>query len=134
MPPGLTDASLSQVLEPFAAAKWLHFTDVTAVFGGFADPAHKAEYEAWLDKVVLPWCCKPAGGDQGGGGGGGSASRSGGGDEGNSMEDFAAAGVSDVNSALPPLLLEGVTELPTAAPGWVMVDVKARGGGGTTPG
>lgn len=53
VPPGLTDAVLTEVLAPVSAAKWLHFTDVSAVFGGFAAPAHRAEYEAWLDRCVF---------------------------------------------------------------------------------
>jgi hypothetical protein len=131
VPPGLTDAVLTEVLAPVSAAKWLHFTDITAVFGGFAAPAHKAEYEAWLDRVVLPWCCKPAGDD-----GGSIASRSArrtedGGTDGLGAlgpvvpVDFTAvAGAGgDADSGLP---LAGIVEVPTSVPGWVMVDLKAR--------
>jgi hypothetical protein len=60
VPAGLTDAELVSVLAPFAAAKYLHFNDVTAVFGSFANPNHRIEYERYLDQVVQPWCCKPA--------------------------------------------------------------------------
>lgn len=141
--PGLTDAVLTEVLAPFSAAKWLHFTDLPAVFAGLANPEHRSEFEAWLDRVVLPWCCKPTGDDGGsiasslvaGGGGqddgvgmsaldfgvgaadggdgvGGSAAGSVGGGSGNSNSGFAS--------------LQVITEVPTAVPGWAMVEVKAR--------
>lgn len=116
VPPGLTDTVLSEVLAPVSAAKWLHFTDITAVFAGFANSAHKAEYEAWLDRVVLPWCCKPAGDD------GGSLASSRSREEGVDGLAFAGAGVE----AVP---LQGITELPTSAAGWAMVEVKARQAG-----
>jgi hypothetical protein len=117
----LTDAVLTEVLAPFASAKWLHFLDVGVVFGGFANPAHKAEYEAWLDEVVLPWCCKPAG--------------DGGRDDGAGTADYALAvasagvgavvgGVAATGDNLNPLA--GVVEVPTVTPGWVAVEVKAR--------
>lgn len=128
VPPGLTDAVLTEVLAPVSAAKWLHFTDVTAVFGGFAAPAHRAEYEAWLDRVVLPWCCKPAGDD-----GGSIAARSSrrtedGGTDGLGVpEDFtAAAAVTEGVGDSDGLPLASIVEVPTAVPGWVMVDLKAR--------
>jgi hypothetical protein len=88
VPAGLTDAELVSVLAPFAAAKYLHFNDITAVFGAFANPNHRVEYERYLDQVVQPWCCKPAGG--------------------------AAAAVPG--------------EAATSAPGWAMVELKARPG------
>jgi hypothetical protein len=61
VPAGLTDAELTSVLAPFAAAKYLHFNDITAVLRSFANPNHRIEYERYLDQVVQPWCCKPAG-------------------------------------------------------------------------
>lgn len=115
--PGLTDTVLTEVLAPFSAAKWLHFTDVTAVFAGFAKPAHKSEYEAWLDGVVVPWCCKPAGDD-----GGSIASRS------SRGRDDGAEGVGpvDLTAAVDTFPLQDISEVPTSVPGWVMVEVKAR--------
>jgi len=119
VPPGLTDATLTTVLAQFSAAKWLHFTDITAVFGGFLNPAHKAEFEAWLDKVVLPWCCKPAGDD-----GGGSVSHSGESGMDGVALDAAAAAAAGADS----FPLQGISEVPTSVPGWVAVEVKARTG------
>jgi hypothetical protein len=125
--PGLTDTVLTEVLAPVSAAKWLHFTDITTVFGGFANAAHKAEYETWLDKVVQPWCCKPAGDD----GGSIASSRSRAREDGTDglgavgpvvPVDFTAGGVEN-------LPLQGITEVSTSVPGWVMVDVKARPAG-----
>lgn len=127
VPPSLTDAVLTEVLAPVSAAKWLYFTDITAVFGGFASPAHKAEYEAWLDKVIVPWCCKPAGDD-----GGSIASRN------SRRTDDATDGLGAVGPVVPVDLtgggvdafpLQGITEVPTAVSGWVMVEVKARPAG-----
>lgn len=61
VPKDLTNTELVSVLEPISAAKYLHFTDITAVFNGsFANPNHRIEYERWLDQVVQPWCCKTA--------------------------------------------------------------------------
>jgi hypothetical protein len=96
VPAGLTDVELVSVLAPFAAAKYLHFNDISAVFGAFANPNHRIEYEHYLDSVVQPWCCKPAGGAAAAAGSGQQASA-------------AVAG-----------------EAATAVPGWAMVDVKAR--------
>ena len=115
VPPGLTDTVLSEVLAPVSAAKWLHFTDITSVFAGFTDSAHKLEYEAWLDKVVLPWCCKPAGDD------GGSLASS-------SRREEGVEGL-ELSGGVEVVPLQGITELPTSAPGWAMVEVKARQAG-----
>jgi hypothetical protein len=119
--PGLTDTVLTEVLAPFSAAKWLHFTDMTAVFAGFANPAHKSEYEAWLDGVIVPWCCKPAGDD-----GGSIASRSSRGRE----EGAEGITAGDLTTAVDSFPLQGISEVPTSVPGWVMVEVKARTAGG----
>jgi hypothetical protein len=29
-----------------------------AAFGGFASPALRREFEAWLEKVATSWCCR----------------------------------------------------------------------------
>lgn len=75
--------------------------------------------------MVLPWCCKPAGDD-----GGSIASRS--------SRRSAEEGGTDGLGALGETVLpddftaaaaegdSGFTEVPTAVPGWVMVDLKAR--------
>jgi hypothetical protein len=117
VPASLTDATLSEVLAQFSAAKWLHFLDVTYVFGGFANPAHKAEYEAWLDAAVLPWCCKPSGDD-------GSDSGSTFGSRGDASTPVVGVGEGEAAGGSSPL--EGIVEVPTVVPGMVAVEVKAR--------
>lgn len=111
MPSGLSDVVVAEVLAPFATAKWLHFLDVSSAFGGFANPTHNAEYEGWLDKAILPWCCKPSG------------------DEGGSMghaDNVGSGVVGEVGEAASMSLLHNIVEVPTGLPGWVGIEIKAR--------
>eukprot|EP00879_Flechtneria_rotunda_P013672 GHRR01014282.1.p1 GENE.GHRR01014282.1~~GHRR01014282.1.p1 ORF type:complete len:597 (+),score=263.65 GHRR01014282.1:1631-3421(+) len=133
VPAGLTDVELVQVLEPLATAKCLHFSDITTVFGGFGNPTHKVEYERWLDRVVLPWCCKP-----------GTAAAALAADSSVSSALAAAdaaassAGITGDATVMDSNLPEAaaavanqqrptaLAELPAKVPGWVLVPVQAR--------
>lgn len=60
IPRSINDTQIVTLLQPYAAAKWLHFTDVSDVLAGFTEPQYKIQYESWLDKISFPWCCRPA--------------------------------------------------------------------------
>lgn len=125
VPAGLTDVTLAEVLAPLSAAKWLHIVDVPAVFGGFANPVHRDEYEAWLATAVVPFCCLPHGFDAVGTESGSifgessdnkkDGNSAGGGVDGDAFEAAAAANP-----------LKGAVEIATINPGWVAIEVTAR--------
>lgn len=61
--PGLTDAQLLPLLEPYRRYRvWrLSMHGVGApqrAFGGFADPAAAANFDARMERITGEWCCR----------------------------------------------------------------------------
>ncbi len=61
VPTGLNDTALEQLLQPFAAAKWLHLVDVPGMRLSFSSAARQGHFEAWLQRARVPWCCRGSG-------------------------------------------------------------------------
>lgn len=124
VPAGLSDVEVVQVLEPFAAAKYLHFHDITQVFSSFYNSFHKDELDKWMAKMVMPWCCKyTAPAERENSSSSSSSSSLGqqhhqGGEAAGSLAAASPAAISPAAAA--------AAETPTSAAGWSMVAVTAQ--------
>jgi len=58
VPSGLPAEDLSLLLKKYAAKPWLHFTNVTAAFSGFARPTSQDAFRSLLSGLVTEWCCR----------------------------------------------------------------------------
>ncbi len=60
MTSALQGEALAALLAPYGSEPWLHFTNVTAAFSGFASQSSSEEFERLASAVAWEWCCRSA--------------------------------------------------------------------------